>query len=73
MDRKIEVVWRLSEAQIQSRDWWSSGAHGMSIFNEFTRDRTFPNTTLIASQTLGLPFFRGLTRKQVDAIFNCLS
>ena len=72
-DRKIEAVRRLSEAGIQSRDWWSSGSQGMSIFDEFTRDRTFPHTESIAGRTLGLPFFRGLTSKQVDAIFNCLS
>ena len=72
-DRKIEAVRKLSDAQIESRDWWSSGAKAMTIFNEFTRDRTFPNTESITGRTLGLPFFRGLTSKQCDAIFNCLN
>ena len=71
-ERKIEVIQKLSFAGIQSRDWWSQGCHKMTIFNEFTQGLTFPNTDEISDQTLGLPFFRGLSEAHRDSIYECL-
>ena len=72
-EEKIETTEKLTNAEIQYRDWWSKGCHKMAAFRSFTEGMEFPITDMVANQTLGLPFFRGMSEEQAEAIHECLS
>lgn len=65
---KNSAVAALGSAQIETRDWWSQGCHRMPAFARLKRKSSLPVTEALASTTLGLPFFRTLTRQQAEEV-----
>jgi dTDP-4-amino-4,6-dideoxygalactose transaminase len=60
--------------QIQSRQWWGSGCHKMSAFNDSAHG-DFKVTDNLAISTLGLPFFRSISESQrfkIESVVNNL-
>lgn len=62
-----EAECALKDAGIASRRWWGPGLHRMAAF-ESSSDSPCAVTDEIAATTLGLPFFRGITASEVDAV-----
>lgn len=56
--RKVEGI--LSADGIETRKWWGDGCHRMSAFQNLIQGE-FRVTELVASTTLGLPLFRGMS------------
>lgn len=56
---------------IETRKWWSSGCHEMSIFQN-NCSGSYLNTDWISSTTLGLPFWRHMPAKHFKRISELL-
>ncbi len=67
-DQKSAVVRALTEEKIGSRDWWSLGCHAMSAFSTVGSRSPLTTTEHIARKSVGLPFFRGITGREVARI-----
>ena len=62
-----------AESGVESRDWWSSGLHSMEVFSLYTPEKeTFEVTDNIASTTLGVPLWRGMSFGEFQRISDCL-
>ena len=61
----------LAEAGIGTRRWWGPGLHRMPAFTGVPF-ADLQHTENIASRSLGLPFFRGLTHEQITRIVKVL-
>lgn len=57
----------LADQKIQSRRWWANGAHRMPAYQNLASNGLF-STDSISERYLGLPFFRGITRPQVERV-----
>jgi dTDP-4-amino-4,6-dideoxygalactose transaminase len=68
--RLVERI--LAEDGIESRKWWGGGCHKMSAFRDIING-TFEITELVASTTLGLPLFRGMSEADFSLIEHSLS
>ncbi len=62
----------LKRVGIESRRWWAEGCHKMPALRGREREDDLPNTGFLASHTLGLPYFRGLTEVQLDRVETAL-
>ena len=67
---KIESCFKKNN--IGTRRWWSHGLHKMPAFKNYAR-REFPNSDLVTSTSIGLPFFRGMTSKNLKKIDSVLA
>lgn len=63
--KKLAAMESLDESHIGYRDWWSEGCHKMPAFDSVSLVGSMEVTDDIASRSLGLPFFRGITEAQV--------
>ena len=70
-DLKKEIVRNFSQDGIETRDWWGRGVHNMSAFSQFQYG-DFLNTEFIADSSVGLPFYRKISTKELDLIFSSL-
>ena len=61
----------LAERGIETRRWWSAGCHRMPAFADLERS-DMATTDLVASTSLGLPFFRGLSDADATVIGDAL-
>ena len=62
----------LRKRGIGTRRWWERGCHQMDAFSDISQGR-FPVTEDVASRTLGLPMFRGMSAEEVDEIAEAVS
>ena len=69
---RVRAQNKLSASGINSRRWWEQGCHQMPAFSKIPRGH-LPITSSLASKTLGLPFFRGITEKQVVSVARIIS
>lgn len=67
---RVERV--LNDAGIGNRRWWAQGCHRMPAYTGVS-DRPVPITEDIAPRYLGLPFFRGMTAEDGEAVLATLS
>lgn len=58
----------LQKAGIESRRWWGSGCHSMPSLKSLRREGELANTEWLASTTLGLPYFRGMTQRDFSNV-----
>jgi dTDP-4-amino-4,6-dideoxygalactose transaminase len=64
---RIEIS--LNEIGVETRLWWSRGAHLMPAFGSILNSRmTYAQTETVGNRYLGLPFFLGMSQMQVDQI-----
>lgn len=63
--RVEEALW---SENIETRNWWSDGCHRMPAFRGVDSVSPLVVSDDVASRTLGLPFFRGMTPKMVERI-----
>jgi len=65
------VIKLFAENRIETRKWWSSGCHKMSIFQDNCVG-SYENTDWISSTTLGLPFWRHMPAEDFRRISDLL-
>lgn len=65
---KLATMNSLERSLIGFRDWWSAGCHQMPAFRQVKFVGTLEVTEDVASRSLGLPFFRGITNDEVTRI-----
>lgn len=58
----------LQEAGVEYRSWWSHGCHRMSAFAGISARGSLEVTEHVARNSLGLPFFRGISEDQVEEV-----
>jgi dTDP-4-amino-4,6-dideoxygalactose transaminase len=58
----------LNEDGIDYRDWWGEGCHKMPAYKSSTLESDLVTTEYIASVTIGLPCFVGMTNSDFDRI-----
>lgn len=71
-ERRSRAEAALAAREISTRRWWEQGCHKMQAFLDVPRG-SLQVTEDLASKTLGLPFFRGITEGQVQRIARTLS
>lgn len=71
-DVKTRAGLKLEELGIESRNWWSSGCHRMQAFSTISARGKLEKTDLLASVSLGLPYFRGLEENQLESVIHAL-
>jgi len=62
------IEFRIGEAEIETRRWWSLGCHRMPAFKSEANGKNFPNADFIAGTTLGLPMFRDMNPEYFQMI-----
>ena len=60
-----------NQENIAFRKWWGDGCHRMNAYKTFSAAE-LTNTNKIASETLGLPFYRGMTDMEWERISKAL-
>ena len=71
--KKIEVQSALSSNGVETRDWWGAGCHAMPAFSHIRVADDLAVTESIASTSLGLPFFRGITDDALKLVGDVLA
>jgi dTDP-4-amino-4,6-dideoxygalactose transaminase len=71
-EAKEKVVKRLNENKIVNREWWGIGCHKQIAFSGNLKSK-LPNTDLLASTTLGIPFHLALRERDFNLIGNVLA
>lgn len=71
-DTKSRLVRRLALESIETRDWWSSGCHNMPAFAGIEHRHPLKVTEHLASVSVGLPYFRSISERELDAIGSIL-
>ena len=61
----------LTDAGVESRQWWGKGCHRQTAYQDCPRG-SLTVTEELGRQTLGLPFWLGMTPEQVEAVFSTL-
>lgn len=69
---KRKVLNILSSYDVESRNWWGKGCHNMTAFQSLPRRSSLRLTDRLAETSLGLPFFRGLTDREIRVIASSL-
>ena len=65
---KIARVSRIMEDNsVETRQWWGEGCHNMPAFEQI-RKENLDNTIQISETSIGLPFFRGMSKSQKNQI-----
>ena len=62
----------LKKEGIETVFWWGKGCHTHPAYRDFPRS-DLTNTTLLAKQVLGLPYWIGLDRKNLNRVFTEIS
>ena len=65
---KDKVMASLSSFDVESRNWWGKGCHNMTAFQSLPRRSELRVTDRLAAISLGLPFFLGLTDREIHVI-----
>jgi dTDP-4-amino-4,6-dideoxygalactose transaminase len=69
---RSEMVDLLDRNRIQSIFWWAAPLSSMKPFETATRMGLNPVSSHLANTVLGLPMFRGITFREVDAVLRVL-
>lgn len=64
-DKKQDVVEKLTQLNIQYRNWWNDGCHLEPVFKKCKKSINLDNTSLLSSSTLGISFHELLLKEQV--------
>lgn len=72
-DTRDRALYALSEADIETRAWWSEGVHRMDSFADCQWREQLTMTELLAGTTLGLPFFVDMTTSEIDRISEAIA
>jgi len=64
--KRVEDALKLDS--IDTRNWWSDGCHQMPAFREIESASPLVVTDDLATRTVGLPFFKGMTRTMFERI-----
>lgn len=72
-ERRNKAEAALAKQGIDSRRWWSQGCHRMRAFATGVDTESFPVTDHLASSTLGLPFYLGMTQQDFERVFDGLA
>ncbi len=62
----------LKDHHIDTIAWWGKGCHTQAAYQTYPQ-QSLPHTESLSSTTLGLPFWRGLQRKDYETIFGIIS
>ncbi len=62
---------RLRRAGIETRYWWSDGAHAHQSTRHFSRTAV-PVTEYLARSTIAVPFYRDMRAEDVERVVTCL-
>ena len=62
---------QLAELGIETRRWWGGGAHKHAAI-AFMPRADLPVTERLAASTLGLPLYRDMSDKDIDAVVPAL-
>jgi len=65
------IISDLSENGIETRKWWQS-FHNINFLKPYLNEFGYNNSQNFFETHLGLPKFRDMHEKEIDAIFNCL-
>ena len=65
---KLATMKSLERSRIGFRDWWSAGCHRMPAFRQIKSVGSLELTEDVAGRSLGLPFFRGITDRDVSRV-----
>ncbi len=63
----VRIASTLERAGVETRRWWGDGAHAHRATAAFPRS-ALPVTEALAASTLGLPFFRDLTPREIQRV-----
>ncbi|MBI1684959.1 DegT/DnrJ/EryC1/StrS family aminotransferase [Caulobacter hibisci] len=66
-----ELIAALKARDVDTRQWWGEGCHASPAFAAFPRE-ALPNTEILATSTLGLPFYIDLDRADAARIAEAL-
>lgn len=69
--KRDEAMKVMGRRGVQSRKWWMDGCHKMPAYREI-KSSTMDSTDNLAGRYLGLPFFRGISYREVDLVVNLL-
>jgi dTDP-4-amino-4,6-dideoxygalactose transaminase len=58
--------------KIHTRNWWNQGCHLEPAFAHYQFIDLYGNTNTLANNTLGIPFFRDITKSSIDSIFDSI-
>ena len=58
---------------IETRRWWGDGLDQMPAFSSCRSLGNLDDTRMVSCTTLGIPFFRDLDSRSLEAINSCLS
>jgi dTDP-4-amino-4,6-dideoxygalactose transaminase len=61
----------LADVNIETREWWGMGCHTHPSMKHFPKAE-LSETSVLSSQVVGLPFFAGLNRGQVERVADVL-
>ena len=53
----------MEDMNVETRQWWGEGCHSMPAFKDI-RSESLDNTIEISETSIGLPFFRGMSKEQ---------
>lgn len=71
--QKRNIIAALSNAKIQSREWWPTPLHIQKAFIDSARIDERENTEQLCSTHLGLPMFRGISLSTIKRIINTIN
>ena len=63
----VRIASTVERAGVETRRWWGDGAHAHRATEAFPRT-SLPVTESLAASTLGLPFFRDLTPREIQRV-----
>lgn len=70
-----QIVKIMEDMNVETRQWWGGGCHSMPAFKDI-RSETLDNTIEISETSIGLPFFRGMSKEQqkhIETAFDFLN
>lgn len=67
-DAFIEIFNKLN---IDTKKWWSQGCHLQNAYRQFPKS-DLKNTEILSDKILGLPFYIGLKKNDIDKIIECI-
>lgn len=67
-EAKARVQLALMDRGVETREWWGQGCHAMPAFLSVPLEDDLAVTASIASSSLGLPFFRGITDESLRMV-----
>ncbi|MEQ9086615.1 MAG: DegT/DnrJ/EryC1/StrS family aminotransferase [Pontimonas sp.] len=69
---KSRAIQELANSGVETRDWWSAGCHAMQAFRSIPARSQLHCTKDLASRSLGLPYFRGVSDSDLERVSDAL-